>query len=86
VEYNDGSIGKFQVVQEALDRITVIIVPVEGAGERALAHDDEIRARIQQMVGDCEISFVLADRIDPTPTGKHMYVISNVRGSGNCHA
>ncbi len=86
VEYNDGSIGKFQVVQEALDRITVVIVPSEGAGERALARENEIRARIQQMVGDCEISFVLADRIDPTPTGKHMYVISNVRGSDNCHA
>jgi phenylacetate-CoA ligase len=78
VEYNDGSIGKFQVVQEALDRITVVIVPAEGAGEKALAREDEIRARIQQMVGDCEISFVLADRIDPTPTGKHMYVVNKM--------
>ncbi|MCK5597610.1 MAG: hypothetical protein KAJ04_09200, partial [Candidatus Eisenbacteria sp.] len=66
-------------------RITVVIVPAEGSGEKALARENEIRARIQQMVGDCEISFVLADRIDPTPTGKHMYVISNVGGSGNCH-
>jgi len=78
-EYNDGSIGKFQVVQEALDRITVIIVPVEGTGERALAHEADIRARIQQVVGDCEIRFILTDRIDPTPTGKHMYVVNKMK-------
>lgn len=78
VEYNDGSIGKFQVVQEALDRITVVIVPSEGAGEGALAHKDEIRGRIQQMVGDCEIRFALVDHIDPTPTGKHMYVVNRM--------
>jgi phenylacetate-CoA ligase len=78
VEYNDGSIGKFQVVQEALDRITVVIVPSEGTGESALAREDEMRARIRQMVGDCEISFVLVDRIDPTPTGKHMYVVNKM--------
>jgi phenylacetate-CoA ligase len=78
VEYNDGSIGKFQVVQEALDSLTVVIVPSEGTGERALAREDEMRARIQQMVGDCEIRFVLADRIDPTRTGKHMYVVNRM--------
>ena len=78
VEYNDGSIGKFQVVQEAIDRITVVIVPSEGAGEKALAREDEIRKRIQQTMGDCEVGFVLADRIDPTPTGKHMYVVNRM--------
>jgi phenylacetate-CoA ligase len=78
VEYNDGSIGKFQVVQEALDSLTVVIVPSEGAGERALARQDEIRARIRQMVGDCEVTFVLTDHIAPTPTGKHMYVVNRM--------
>jgi phenylacetate-CoA ligase len=77
-EYNDGSIGRFQVVQEALDSITVIIVPVEGTGERALAREDEMRARIQQVVGDCEVRFVLVDHIDPTPTGKHRYVVNKM--------
>lgn len=76
VEHNDGSIGKFQVVQEAVDRITVVIVPVEGAGERALARQDEMSARIRQMVGDCEVRFVLADHIEPTASGKHMYVVN----------
>ena len=79
VEYNDGAIGKFQVVQEALDRITVVIVPAEGAGERALAREDEMRARIKQMMGECQIRFVLADRIEPTPTGKHMYVVNKMK-------
>ena len=78
VEYNDGSIGKFQVIQEALDRITVVIVPSEGAGERALAREDEMRTRLREAVGDCEIRFVLVDHIDPTPTGKHMYVVNRV--------
>jgi len=79
LEYNDGSIAKYQVVQEALDRITVVIVPSEGAGEKALAREDEMRARIQHVVGDCEIRFVLVDRIDPTPTGKHMYVVNKMK-------
>ncbi len=79
LEYNDGSIAKYQVVQEALDRITVVIVPSEGTGEKALAREDEMRARIQQVVGDCEIRFVLVDRIDPTPTGKHMYVVNKMK-------
>ncbi|MFH1864647.1 MAG: hypothetical protein ABIK85_02065 [Candidatus Eisenbacteria bacterium] len=78
VECNDGSIGKFQVVQDALGRITVVIVPSAGAGEEALARRDEIRDRIQQMMGDCEVDFVLTDRIDPTPTGKHMYVVNRM--------
>lgn len=76
VEYNDGSIGKFQVVQESADRITVIVVPSEGAGDAALARADDIRTRIRQMVGDVAVEFVLADCIEPTPTGKHMYVVS----------
>jgi phenylacetate-CoA ligase len=80
VEYNDGSIGKFQVIQEAVDRLTVVLVPSEGAGARALARDDEMRARIKQMVGDCEVHFLLADRIEPTPTGKHMYVVNKMKG------
>ena len=81
LEYNDGSIGKFQVVQEALDRITVVIVPSEGAGKRALAREDEMRARIQQVVGDCEVKFVLTDHIAPTPTGKHLYVVNKMEES-----
>ncbi len=79
VEYNDGSIGKFQVIQEAVDRLTVVVVASEGAGARALAKEDEMRARIKQMVGDCEVRFVLADRIEPTPTGKHMYVVNMMK-------
>jgi phenylacetate-CoA ligase len=82
VEYNDGSIAKFQVVQESASRLTIVIVPFEGAGEKALAHADAIRARIRQVMGDCEIEFVLAERIDPTPTGKHLYVINRMERGG----
>lgn len=78
VEYNDGSIERFQVVQESIDRITVVVVPSPGAGERALARESEMRARIRQMVGECEVSFVLADSIKPTPTGKYLYVVSKL--------
>jgi phenylacetate-CoA ligase len=78
VEGNDGSIRKFQVVQEAADRITVVIVPYEGSEGRALAREDDMRARIQQKMGECEVRFVLADHIDPTPTGKHLYVVNRM--------
>jgi phenylacetate-CoA ligase len=81
VEHNDGSIAKFQVIQEALTRLTIAIVPSEGAGEAALAGAEGMRARIRQMMGDCDIEFVLVDHIDPTPTGKHLYVINRIEGS-----
>ena len=80
VEFNDGSIARFQVVQTALDRITVHIVPAEGARDRALARSDDMRTRIRQMMGDCEVEFTLTDHIDPTPTGKHMYVVNRMGG------
>jgi phenylacetate-CoA ligase len=78
VEHNDGSIAKFQVVQESLRGLTVVVVPSEGAGERALANADSIRARIVQAMGDCEVEFALVDRIEPTPTGKHLYVVNKM--------
>jgi len=82
VEYNDGSIGKFQVVQESLDHLTVVIVPSEGAGSTALERETEMRARIRQMVGDCRVDFILADHIEPTPTGKHLYVVNRMEDRG----
>jgi hypothetical protein len=78
VEHNDGSISKFQVIQEMPKRLKIVIVPSDGASERVLALTDGIRARIKQMIGGCEIEFVLVDHIEPTPTGKHLYVLNKM--------
>jgi phenylacetate-CoA ligase len=79
VEYDRGAIRKFQVVQEAVDRILVRVVPFEGASDRALADRDEIASHIlERMGGRCSIEFAIESDIEPTPTGKHAYTVSKV--------
>jgi phenylacetate-CoA ligase len=79
VEYNNGAIRKFQVVQEAPDRIVVRVVPFEDAAERALAHREEIARHITDRMGaPCSVTFVVEDDIEPTRTGKHLYTVSRL--------
>jgi phenylacetate-CoA ligase len=81
VEYNDGSIEKFQVEQEDWDKLLVRIVATRGREAEARAHGVEGSERIRAaMGGACGVRVKLVDRIDPTPTGKHLHVISRVVG------
>lgn len=79
VEYNRGAIRKFQVVQEAVDKLLVRVVPFEGAADRVLADRDEIARHIASaMGGPCSIRFSLEGDIEPTRTGKHLYTVSKL--------
>jgi phenylacetate-CoA ligase len=81
VEYNSGAIRKFQVVQEAIDRIVIRVVPQDGARNEALAARDEIaRHIIDKMGAPCSVEFVIEDDIEPTKTGKHLYTVSRIEG------
>jgi phenylacetate-CoA ligase len=83
VEYNSGAIRKFQVVQEAVDRIVVRIVPFDEKREDALADRDEIAAHIARAMGEpCSVEFAIEDDIEPTATGKHLYTVSRVKRGG----
>ena len=69
-------VQQFQVVQEALDRITIAIVPAGqfDDGARAYALD-----KIRQACGpEMQVRFDVRQSIEPTRTGKHRYVISKV--------
>jgi phenylacetate-CoA ligase len=81
LQYNDGSIVKFQFVQESIDQLEVRLVAAAGRRDEALANGEAASARIRQAMGDtCDVRVRLVDRIDPTPTGKHLHVISRVAG------
>ncbi|MBN2564225.1 MAG: phenylacetate--CoA ligase family protein [Candidatus Eisenbacteria bacterium] len=81
VEYNDGSIVKFQVEQVDWDELVVRLVAAGGREDEATAHGAEASARIvAAMGGVCRVRVELVDRIDPTPTGKHLHVISRLSG------
>ncbi len=81
VECNDGAIKTFQVVQESLDDIVVRVVPHQGMHGRVLERTGQIASRFRDVMGsDCRVRFVEENRIEPAPSGKHMYVVSHVEG------
>ncbi len=78
-ECNEGTIRKFQVGQEAIDKVKVRVVPVSGTEGPSPAMREELTKRIQGCVGGpCGVEFVIEDDIEPTASGKHIYTISNV--------
>jgi len=79
VEFNDGFIETFQVIQDTHSSITVRIVPLADREDEAFSRQKEIAARIQEAMGaPCDVHFVLEDEIAPTATGKHLYTLSKV--------
>ncbi len=79
VECNDGSIARFQIVQETLDRIVIRVVPTSGTNEISSHLQEQISARIHDAMGEgCDVRFSIEEEIPPTPTGKHIYTVSLV--------
>ena len=79
VECNDGSIARFQVVQESMDRIVVRVVLKSGASVISSHLQERITARIHDAMGeDCDVRFSIEENIAPTPTGKYIYTVSLV--------
>ena len=77
VECNDGSIARFQVVQESMDGIVVRVVPKSGANTIPPHLQQQITARIHDAMGEgCDVRFSIEGGIAPTPTGKHIYTVS----------
>jgi len=84
VECSDASIAKFQVVQEAMDRITVKVVLSSGVEVIPSQLQERITAHIHDAMGEgCEVCFSIEDEIAPTPTGKYIYTMSLVEKKGN---
>lgn len=70
-------IQKFQVIQEKKDMLRVLIVPVD----RGVGYQEEIESirRDIQKIMTCSVHFEFCDEIEPSPSGKYLYTISNVR-------
>ena len=76
------TIKQFQIIQESLDKITVLLVK-EGEIPASLLH--RIELTLQTAFGDdIVVEFEFPDKILPLPSGKHQYAISRVAEfSGN---
>ncbi len=80
---NDGSIVKFQAVQETIDRVKVGLVLKQGSLITEWPHADEAHRLIKKVMGKtCEVTFDVVDDIPKTATGKYLYTISRVDSRG----
>ncbi|OGW62141.1 MAG: hypothetical protein A2V83_00015 [Nitrospirae bacterium RBG_16_64_22] len=71
------SVGRFRVTQEEVDRFVVEIVP---RGEWGEGDEMRIRSRFDSLFGEpVRVEIVLRDDLPAGPSGKHRYVVSNVR-------
>ncbi len=69
-------VGQFKLIQHAVDRVEVQVVPDSRWGESAVAAVHEgLRARLGPTL---EIDLQLRDAIAPEASGKHRYVVSHV--------
>ena len=79
---NDGSIVKFQAVQEAINKVRVAMVLKPGMHISEWRHADEALRLIKKVMGeDCKVTFDAVNDIPKTPSGKYLYTISKI---GNC--
>lgn len=71
-----GGVKRFQVVQEALDQITIIVAPTEGFSEEVKRYViNEIRKACGELM---KVNFEIKENIEMTPAGKHRFVISKL--------
>lgn len=73
------SVREFQVVQDAVDRLTVTVIPDDGFSASTRAVIASKLARLFE--GKLSVDIVLTDTIARPPSGKHRYVISKVAPS-----
>ena len=74
--YPLGWVRRFQVIQRDYCDIDVYIVPSEPPETEDI---ESIRADIQKIMGrNCEVDFHFVDEVAPSPSGKHLYTISEV--------
>lgn len=74
-------IRQFQLVQETLAHVTVRVVPLRApvAGE-VNRLSDAVRVQFAGWLGDdMKVDVAIVDRIESTPAGKHLYLISHVK-------
>jgi phenylacetate-CoA ligase len=73
-------VRRFQFVQESLDRVVVRIVPEPRLrADEVAALPSRVKDTFGRVLGDdVHIDVVVVDQIQPTPAGKHLFLISKV--------
>ena len=71
----DFPIHEAQIVQEAIDRIVVRVVPADGWSPE---HAELISERLRDRLGQVEVSIDEVDRLERTSNGKLQAVISKL--------
>jgi phenylacetate-CoA ligase len=70
-------VERFQVIQEELDRITIVIAPTADFSDETRRY---ILDRVRKACGPTmRVRFELRPDLELTPTGKHRFVISKLR-------
>jgi phenylacetate-CoA ligase len=81
VVLNDGWVHKYQVVQETLDEFRILIVPGDG-DLRPSTHEAQLERvlnRLRDGLGcDSRVRIELVPAIEPSPSGKHRWLLSKV--------
>jgi phenylacetate-CoA ligase len=82
---NDGFIKRFQVVQEAPDRLTVKVVLLDDAQpDQVMAKLDAAKGKIRLVMGpECRIDYRFVDDIPLSASGKHAYVVRGTFAGGS---
>jgi phenylacetate-CoA ligase len=79
-EFSTPDVRKFQVVQEAVDRVTVRMIPQPGTEGFPVRVRKRIEERISEALGGpCTVTFIVEDDIDPAASGKYFYTVSEVQ-------
>jgi len=79
VMHNDGSIAKFQIVQEAIDHIVIHLVPFDCTMPYEVKNKETIEKQVMMAMGEkCRVEIRVEESIEPTPTGKHLYTINKL--------
>jgi len=77
--YNTGDVRSFQAIQESIDGITIRVALEPASDGLPQEVQEGIASRIRETMGaPCEIGFEFVDEIEPSPSGKHFYLISKV--------
>ena len=89
VNYDHGDfIEKYQIIQEDLDHVRILLKLFEG--DRASAHEaalQEVRDNVAHVVGPgVRLDFEFPADIEPSPSGKYRFTVSKVARSSAQHS
>lgn len=76
----DMPVQEAQIIQESLDELKVLVVPSDGFTQR---HEQELKLRIAERMGDGSITIKRVRGIDRGPNGKFRAVISRLPHHGS---